>query len=179
MNFEVLKSNKIFSGKVFDVKVDEIKYNQTGNLGIREVAIHPGGAVVVPISESGNIFLISQYRYPLDEVTIELPAGKLEKNEDPLIAAKRELKEETGFSSDEIIKLGKIYTTPGFCNEILHIYLAKNLQHGEHAREEGEQGMQLIEKSLDEIESMILEGKIVDSKTIAGAYMYRLFLSKN
>lgn len=179
MNFQVLKSNKIFSGKVFDVKVDEIKYNGTGNLGIREVAIHPGGAVVIPVNSNGKIFLISQYRYPMNEVTIELPAGKLEKNEDPLFAAKRELKEETGFSSDEIIKLGKIYTTPGFCNEVLHIYLAKNLKAGEHSREEGELGMQLLEKSLDEIESMILEGKIVDSKTIAGAYMYRLLLNKN
>lgn len=179
MNFQVLKSNKIFSGKVFDVKVDEIKYNGTGNLGIREVAIHPGGAVVVPVSKNGNIILISQYRYPLDEITIELPAGKLEKKEDPLIAAKRELKEETGFSSDDIIKLGKIYTTPGFCNEILHIYLAKNLTHGEHEREEGELGMQLIEKSLDEIEAMISNGEIVDSKTIAGAYMYRLYLNKH
>ncbi|PJA95609.1 MAG: NUDIX hydrolase [Ignavibacteriales bacterium CG_4_9_14_3_um_filter_34_10] len=178
MNFDVIKSNKIFNGKVFDVKVDEIRYHESGNLGIREVAIHPGGAVVVPVSKDGKIFLISQYRYPMNETTIELPAGKLEKNEDPLIAAQRELKEETGFSSKDIVKLGKIYTTPGFCNEILHIYLAENLNAGEHAREEGELGMQLIEMSLDEIEEQIYAGKIVDSKTICGVEMFKIYLKK-
>ncbi len=136
MNFRVTKSETIFHGKVFDVKVDEIEYNGTGNKASRQVAIHPGGAVILPIKDDGKIVLISQYRYPFNEVIYELPAGKLEKGEDPKDCATRELIEETGYSSNKISKLGKIFTTPGFCDEILHIYLAENIIAGDHAREE-------------------------------------------
>lgn len=179
VNFEIVNSKKIFSGKVIDLQVDEIRYKSTGNLGRREVAIHPGGSVVLPLHDNGKIILVSQYRYPMNEVVIELPAGKLDKGEDPFNAARRELKEETGFESNEIIKLGKIYSTPGFCTEVLHIYLAKTLIEGNHSREEGEESMKLIELRLDEIEEKIFSGEIVDAKTISGIFMYKLFLEKN
>lgn len=174
MNFRVTKSEMIFHGKVFDVKVDEIEYNGTGNKASRQVAIHPGGAVILPIKDDGKIVLISQYRYPFNEVIYELPAGKLEKDEDPKDCATRELIEETGYSSNTITKLGKIFTTPGFCNEILHIYLAENLIAGDHAREEGEEGMKMFEMSLAEIDEKIRNGEIVDAKTICGLAMYKL-----
>jgi ADP-ribose pyrophosphatase len=174
MNFTVSKRNKIFDGKVFDVIVDEIEYNGTGNKAIRQVALHPGGAVVVPVTKEGKIILVSQYRYPHNQILIELPAGKLEKGEDPLLCASRELAEETGFTSTNIIKLGKIFTTPGFCDEVLHIYLANDLTEGDHAREEGEEGMEIFELSLDEIDEKIRSGEIVDAKTICGIHYYRL-----
>lgn len=174
MNFTVSKRNKIFNGKVFDVIVDEIEYNGTGNKAIRQVALHPGGAVVVPVTKEGKIILVSQYRYPHNQILIELPAGKLEKGEDPLLCASRELAEETGFTSTNIIKLGKIFTTPGFCDEVLHIYLANDLTAGDHAREEGEEGMEIFELSLAEIDEKIRSGEIVDAKTICGIHYYRL-----
>lgn len=174
MNFSVTKSEIIFQGKVFDVKVDEIEYNGSGNKSFRQVAVHPGGAVVVPVKDDGKIILISQYRYPHNKVVLELPAGKLEKGEDPLFCATRELTEETGYSSKRISKLGKIFTTPGFCDEVLHIYLAKELTAGDHAREEGEEGMEIFELTLDEIDKKIKNGEIVDAKTISGIYMYKL-----
>jgi len=174
MIFRVTKSETIFHGKVFDVKVDEIEYNGTGNKASRQVAIHPGGAVILPVKDDGKIVLISQYRYPFNEVIYELPAGKLEKGEDPKDCATRELIEETGYSSNTITKLGKIFTTPGFCNEILHLYLAEDLIAGEHAREEGEEGMQMFEMTLDEIDKKIQDGEIVDAKTICGISMYKL-----
>jgi len=174
MNFRVTDSHMIFKGKVFDVKVDEIEYNGTGNKASRQVAVHPGGAVVVAVKDNGKIILISQYRYPHNQIILELPAGKLEKGEDPKICAERELMEETGYTSNNITKLGKIFTTPGFCDEVLHIYLAKNLIEGDHAREEGEEGMQMFEMTLDEIEEKIRNGEIVDAKTICGIQMYRL-----
>jgi len=167
VNFKLEKSEILFSGKVFDLKVDEIKY-ESGNKGIREVAVHNGGAVVVPVKDDGKIILVKQYRYPFDKVLLELPAGKLDRNEDPLTAAQRELKEETGYTTDKISKLGAIYTTPGFCTEVLHIYLAENLIAGEHEREEGELGMEVLEFTLKEIYNMILTGEIVDAKTICG-----------
>jgi len=173
MNFKVTESKKIFNGHVFDIKVDQIEYD-SGNKGVREVILHNGGAVVVPVKDDGKIILVKQYRYPFDEFIYELPAGKLEINEDPQTCATRELTEETGFSSDNVVKLGKIYTTPGFCNEILHIYLATNLKPGKHNREEGEHGMEVYEFTLDEINSMIANGEIVDSKSISGIHYYQI-----
>ena len=174
MNFSITQSDIIFHGKVFDVKVDEIEYNGSGNKSFRQVAVHPGGAVVLPLKSDGKIVLITQYRYPHNEVLLELPAGKLEKGEDPFVCAQRELTEETGYTSNKISKLGKIYTTPGFCDEVLHIYLAEELTAGNHAREEGEEGMEIVELTLDEVEAKIRIGKIVDAKTISGISMYRL-----
>ncbi len=174
MNFKVLKSNILFHGKVFDLQVDEIEYD-SGNKGIREVAVHNGGAVVVPVKDDGKIILVKQFRYPFQDFLLELPAGKLEKNEDPKECATRELTEETGYSSDTITKLGKIYTTPGFCTEVLHIYLAENLKSGNHNREEGEYGMEVYEFTLDEINKKIRSGEIVDAKTISGIHFYKLY----
>ncbi len=173
MNFEIKKSETIFKGFVFDVKVDQIEYD-SGNKGVREVILHNGGAVVVPVKDDGKIILVKQYRYPFDEFIYELPAGKLEINEDPKECATRELTEETGYSSDSVSSLGKIYTTPGFCDEILYIYLAENLKAGNHNREEGEFGMEVFEFTLDEINKMITRGEIVDAKTISGIHFYQI-----
>lgn len=174
MNFKVINSKIVFEGKVFNVRVDNIQYNGSGNLASRQVAVHPGGAVIVPILNNGKIILVKQYRYPHDEIILELPAGKLDKGEEPLHCAIRELKEETGYTSNKIKKLGKIYTTPGFCNEVLHIFLAKDLSAGDHKREEGEEEMELIELSIAEIDEKIRSGEIVDAKTICGIAMYKL-----
>lgn len=169
MKYKVLKSEIRFKGKVFDHQVDEIEY-ESGNKGIREVAIHPGGAVVVPITDDGKIILVKQFRYPLQKTLIELPAGKLDNGEDPLVCASRELEEETGYKAKEIKKLGEIFTAPGYCTEILHIYSAKGLTPGNHNREEGEQGMEIFEFTIEEIVDMIKSGEIKDAKTIVGIY---------
>lgn len=169
MNYKLIKSEIRYKGKVFDHQVDEIQYD-SGNIGIREIAVHPGGAVVIPIKDDGKIILVKQFRYPLQKTLIELPAGKLDKNEDPFTCAVRELEEETGFKAKELTKLGAIYTAPGYCTEILHIYKAVGLIAGNHNREEGEQGMELLELSLDEIKRMIFSGEINDAKTIAGIF---------
>jgi len=178
MNFKVIKSKKVFEGFVFDIKVDQIEYD-SGNKGVREVILHNGGAVVVPVKDDGKIILVKQYRYPFDEFIYELPAGKLETDENPQTCATRELTEETGYTSTNIIKLGRIYTTPGFCNEILHIYLATELKPGNHNREEGEYGMEVYEFTLEEINKMISDGKIVDSKTISGIHYYQIKKNEN
>jgi ADP-ribose pyrophosphatase len=175
MNFSIKKSEIFFTGKVFDLQVDEIKY-ESGNSGIREVAVHPGGAVVVPLNKNNKIVLVKQFRYPFKKYLLELPAGKLDKNEDPQLCAVRELEEETGYKAGEIKKLGQIFTTPGFCTEILHIFLAKNLSEGDHNREEGEHDMEVFEFSLHEIEEKILNGEICDAKTICGIFMAKKYL---
>lgn len=167
MNFKVTGTKIIFEGKVFDITCDDIEYD-SGNKGIREVVLHNGGSVVVAQKNDGKIILVKQFRYPFKKYLFELPAGKLEKNEDPLKCAERELIEETGYRAGKIQKLGAICTTPGFCTEILHLYYASELTAGEHAREEGEYGMETFEFTLAEIQKMISDGEIIDAKTICG-----------
>ena len=158
MNYRILKSEIVFSGKVFNTKVDQIEYT-SGNRSVREVAEHPGGAVVVPVTDDGKIIMVTQHRFPVDKVLLELPAGKLGKNENPLHCAVRELEEETGHKSDNVKEIGSIYTTPGYSTEKLWIYLAKNLKPGNHNREEGEFGMEVFKFTLKEIEDKIYKGE--------------------
>jgi len=175
MNYRIVKSEVIFKGKVFNTIVNQIEYD-SGNKAVREVAEHPGGAVVVPVTDDGKIVMITQHRFPMNEVLLELPAGKLNKDEDPFICAVRELEEETGYKSNNVKELGSIYTTPGYSTEKLWIYLAKDLKPGNHNREEGEFGMQVLELSFDEIENKIHSGDIVDSKTICGIFLAKKFI---
>jgi ADP-ribose pyrophosphatase len=170
MNYRILKSEIIHSGKVFNTKVDQIEYN-SGNKSVREVAEHPGGAVIVPVTSEGKIIMITQHRYPVDKTLLELPAGKLDKNENPFHCAVRELEEETGYKSDNVNEIGSIYTTPGYSTEKLWIYLAKDLKPGNHNREEGEFGMKVFEYTLEEIDEKIINGEIVDGKTICGIHL--------
>ncbi len=178
MNFKVTKSNIVFKGKVFDLKVDEIEYD-SGNKGIREIVIHPGGAVVVAVKDDGKFIMVNQFRYPFQKKILELPAGKLDYNEDPYNCAVRELEEETGYRAKKVEKLGRIFTTPGFCSEILYIYLAKELIPGNHNREEGEHGMEVFEFTMDEIEEKIKSNEITDAKSICGIYLAQKYLQED
>jgi len=169
MNFKLTNSKTLFEGKVFNLKVDEIEYD-SGNKGIREVIVHPGGAVVVPVTDEGKLVMVTQFRYPFQTALLEFPAGKLDVDEDPLDCAVRELEEETGYKAAKVNKLGKIYTAPGYCTETLHIYVAQELKKGDHKREEGELGMEVFELTIEEIEKKINNGEIVDAKSICGFF---------
>jgi len=175
MNYQIVKSELIFRGKVFNTIVNQIVYD-SGNKAVREVAEHPGGAVVVPVTEDGKIVMVTQHRFPMNEVLLELPAGKLNKAENPFVCAVRELEEEAGYKSENVTELGSVYTTPGYSTEKLWIYLAKNLKPGSHNREEGEYGMQVFEYSLHEVEKKINNGEIVDGKTICGICLAKRFI---
>lgn len=175
MNFKLIKSSIIFKGKVFDLKVDEIEYN-SGNKSVREVAVHPGGALIAAVTNDNKFILVSQFRYPLQKELLELPAGKLDKNESPQDCALRELEEETGYSANSIKKIGEIYTTPGYSTEKLHLFLAKDLKEGNHNREEGEYGMKVFEFTANKVEMKIENGEITDSKTITGFHLALKYL---
>lgn len=164
-----LKRDVLYTGKVFDLIVDQVEY-PSGNKGVREIAHHPGGAVVVPILNDGRVIMVQQLRYPLGTHILELPAGKLDRGEDPELAARRELEEETGWIATKLEKLTSIYTTPGFCDEELHIYLATGLKQSPegHKREEGEFSMTVHAFSLADAVKMVLNGELQDSKTIVG-----------
>jgi len=176
MNFTITKSEILFKGKVFDLQVDEIEY-ESGNKGVRETAVHKGGAVIVALTKDYKIVFVNQFRYPHQKYLLELPAGKLNDNEDPQTCALRELEEETGYKANKISKLGAVATAPGFCTEILHIYLAEELTAGDHNREEGEAGMEIFEFTLNEIDEKIRSGEIYDAKTISGIMLAKLRLT--
>jgi ADP-ribose pyrophosphatase len=169
MELTLLKRDILYTGKVFDMIVDQVEY-PSGKKGVREIAHHPGGAVVVPLFENGDVLMVRQLRYPLGKHILELPAGKLDKGEEPAKAALRELEEETGWIAGSLEKLTSIYTTPGFCDEELHMFLARGLRespHG-HKREEGEQTMTVHTLPLRDAVKMVFDGELKDSKTIVG-----------
>ena len=171
MELKRLRREVIYTGKVFDLIVDHVEY-PSGNQGVREIAHHPGGAVTVPMLDDGRVLLVRQLRYPFGKHMYELPAGKLSPGEDPKLAAARELEEETGYVAGSLEHLTSIYTTPGFCDEELHIFLATQLRespHG-HRREEGEFSMSVQPILLREALVMIEAGEINDSKTIVGLF---------
>ena len=175
MNFEekTLSSQYVFNGNVIDVKRDEVQIS-TGRHSFREVVEHPGGVVIAAV-ENDTILMVKQYRYPLKKVSLELPAGKLERGEDPDLAAKRELEEETGYVAKNWVSLGYIYTSPGFCDEKLYLYLATDLEYKTQNPDEDEI-IEGIKYSLNEVYTLINTGKINDSKTICAMFRAREYL---
>ena len=166
MDFEekTLSSKIVYDGKVITVIKDDVEVAD-GHKSFREVILHSGGVVVVALKDAETILLVKQYRYPLKEVVLELPAGKLEVGEDPDEACKRELEEETGYRASTWKSLGYINTTPGICTEKLYLYLASDLEFvGEHP-DEGEI-IKCYEYKLTDVFEMIQSGKINDAKTI-------------
>ncbi len=166
---KIVKSERLYHGRIIDLIIEEVK-DVSGNIRKREIVSHPGGSVIVPLLDNGNLIFVRQYRYPHKKFILEVPAGKLEPNEDPLIAAQRELQEETGYIADKYEKLTTMFTTPGFCNEVLHIYLATGLKKSEHGQnlDEGEQSLTVEYIPFFTAVEMIARGEIGDSKTIAG-----------
>ena len=169
MELRRLSRDVVYRGKVFDLIVDRVEY-PSGNKGVREIAHHSGGAVIVPMFDDGRVLLVKQLRYPFGRHLYELPAGKLGPGEDPQSAAARELEEETGYVAATLKPLTSIYTTPGFCDEVLHVFLATGLKQspGGPRREEGESSMTIQEMPLREALVMVEQGEINDSKTIVG-----------
>jgi ADP-ribose pyrophosphatase len=178
MNFTVLKHDVLFEGRVLNLYKDLIQYDD-GPTDTREVVEHYGGSTVLTLIDNNSLVLVKQYRHPLKDFVYELPAGKLNLGEDPLDCAKRELKEETGYTATNWDKIISFHTTPGYSSEKLNIYLATNLSKGEQELELGERNLQVIIVSFTEALEMIKSEKITDSKTIIGILLGKeLLLSK-
>ena len=159
-----LSSEMKFDGKLIKVTYDIADVN--GKEAWREVVHHPGASAVVAIDEDNRIIMEKQFRYALNDYLLEIPAGKLDAGEDPLVCAKRELEEETGIIASEWISLGTIATSPGFCNEVIHLYVAKGLSKGEIHWDEDEY-VEVERYTLDELLQCIKEETIKDSKTLS------------
>ncbi len=159
-----IKEEIIFKGKVFTVKVLDNEL-ENGKLAKREIVYHNGGAGVLAVDDDYNVYLIKQFRAPFNEELIEIPAGKLDIGEDPFLAAKRELLEETGLTASEFISLGEVYPTVGFCSEILYIYLAKGLNLEKQKLDEDE-FVTVFKVPFQEAVNMCYDGRIKDSKSL-------------
>jgi hydrolase, NUDIX family len=162
-----------FDGKLIKVTYDIAEVN--GKESWREVVHHPGASAVVAIDEENRIIMEKQFRYALNDYLLEIPAGKLDKGEDPLVCAKRELEEETGIIASEWISLGTIATSPGFCNEVIHLFVAKGLSKGEIHWDEDEY-VEVERYTFDELLQRIQEEKIKDSKTLSALLLAMPYL---
>ena len=163
------ESEKVFEGNLINVRLDTVIL-PNGEKARRETVEHPGAAAVVPVSKEGNIILVRQYRNPIDEIILEIPAGKLEPGEDPQDCAMRELQEETGYKSDSLKHLATFYTTPGFSNEILYLYAALDLKRASKNLDP-EEFIEVVGLPLSELRDMVQRKEIVDAKTLIGIMM--------
>jgi ADP-ribose pyrophosphatase len=159
-----ISSEVIASGGMLTVRRDQVRL-PTGGTSQREFVIHPGAVIVIPLLDNGNLILERQFRYPLNRVFIELPAGKIDSGEDILLTAQRELLEETGYTAKDWVYLSQQHPCIGYSNEVIYTFLARGLTAGEHRRDEDE-SLQLFEASLDDCLAMIQRGEITDGKTI-------------
>ena len=151
-------SRTIHKGRVVTLNVEHVTL-PNGNETQLEIIRHPGASAVVPMTDAGNVLLVRQYRYAAGGYILEVPAGKLDPGEDPQICAVRELEEEAGVVAGELQKLGSILTTPGFTDEVIHLYLATKLQPGSQALEHDED-LTVQEVSFHEAIRLCVEGDI-------------------
>lgn len=156
----------IFSGKIINVHTDKITLVD-GTEAQREVVDHPGGVAIVGLTENNEVLMVRQFRYPYKETIYEIPAGKLEKGEDPREAAIREFREECGAVAEKFEPLGEIYPTPGYCGEIIRLFYAADLTFGEQELDEDEY-LEVIKMPFSECVAKIMSGEIKDAKTIVG-----------
>lgn len=160
---KTLTSKKEFEGKIITVLKDSIELSD-GKKSFREVVCHSGGVVILAV-KNDSILLVKQFRYPIKEVMFELPAGKLEPDENPFEAAKRELEEETGYCANKWTNLGFVYTSPGYSNEKLYLYKAEDLEFTACHPDEGEI-IESFEFKLQDVVKMVKNGEINDAKTL-------------
>lgn len=165
MTEKTLSEKLIYKGRILDLHVDEIELPD-GKKSIREVVEHHGGVCVAALTDNDELLFVRQYRYPYHRVLLELPAGKLEKGENPLEAGIRELEEECGVKAQNVIPMGQVYPTVAYCSEIIHLFLARGLTATNQHLDDGE--FLSVEKiSLDEAVKLVMNGEISDSKTVA------------
>ena len=163
---ETLDSQLIYEGAIMNVRKDTVTVRD-GKTSFREIVEHNGGAAVVALKENGDVVMVKQFRKPFERDVLEIPAGKIEKGEDPKETVIRELKEETGYTADNVELLCKFAPSVGYTTEVLYIYKATGLTPGE-TDFDPQESLDTVEYPLSEVVDMIKEGKIIDGKTMVG-----------
>jgi ADP-ribose pyrophosphatase len=176
MKHEILNRKTIYEGRIFDIQILETRL-PNGKQAQYEVVSHAGAVALVPVDRDGNIWFVTQYRVAAGEDLIEIPAGILEPGEDPYAAAAREIREEIGQAPKSIEKLGEIFPTPGYSNEIIHIFLATELSP-EQLDQDDDEFIEITAVPIDQALEMVRSGKIVDGKTLAALLLAQAHLER-
>ena len=176
LNETTLNSNLIFEGKIIHVEKDDVLL-EDGSKAFREVVRHSGGVCILALTDKEEILLVKQFRYPHGAVTVELPAGKLEYGENHEACGKRELLEECGCTADSFIYLGKLFPTPAYCSEVIHMYLAKDLHFGNQDLDSDE-FLDVEKMPFTEAVSKVLNGEFPDAKTQIAILKYAVMRSQ-
>ena len=169
-----VETSTVYRGMIVNIRRD-VALLQNGSRAPREVVEHSGGVGIVPVTKDNKVIMVRQYRYPMEEELLEIPAGKLETGEDPLECAIRELSEETGCTAGKIVDLGAIYPSPGFCRETLYIYLALDLTFGKMHLDQDEL-LSVEQVDIDELMDAIMDNKLPDAKSIIGIMKAKKYL---
>lgn len=169
---KTITSQSIYEGRIIQVRVDEVEL-PNGKTASREIVHHNGAVAVLAVTDEDKIVLVRQYRKPMDRILLEIPAGKLEGDEDPKSCAERELVEETGFKAKNMELIASFYTSPGFSDELVHLYRGRGLTSGEATPDEDE-FVEVLYLSLPEAKKYIETGEIKDAKTIMAIYAWEL-----
>ena len=177
MSGKRIDRKEVYKGKIFTVVEDTIRFDN-GEEAKWDLVLHNGACAIVPLTSDGKVILVSQYRNAEDGKVLEIPAGKLEKGEDPLNCAYRELEEETGMKAAQLQKICEMYTAVGFSDEKLHLYLAADLEQGVQDLDEDEY-VDILTYPIAEAIQMIYTGVIKDSKTIVGLLALEGFLKQS
>jgi ADP-ribose pyrophosphatase len=167
---KVVSTEFVFKGRAVNLRIDTVEM-PGGRRTTREIVEHPDCVAIVPVDAQGNVLLVRQYRHAPGKELLEIPAGGIDPGEDAETAVKREMGEETGFSPRSIKRLGGFYSSPGFCTEYLHLFLATDLVPN-RLEAEDTVGIQVVKVRPEDLEGLIRSEVICDSKSIAGIYMY-------
>jgi len=174
---EQVSSQTVYEGIVVDIRRDTARL-QNGSIVPREVVVHSGGVGIVPLTEDNKVLMVRQYRYPMEEELLEIPAGKLDAGEEPLHCAIRELSEETGCTAGRMIDLGATFPSPGFCKETLFLYLATDLHYGSMHLDDDEL-LSIEAVGIDALMDMIMANELPDAKTIIGIMKTKKYLESH
>ena len=165
-----MPDRELYAGRIVTLRLRDVP-GRDGAVHVREIVEHAPAAAVVAVDEQGQILLVRQLRPAVDQVLLELPAGILDPGEDPLTCARRELEEETGYTADRLEPLVRFYPSPGFCTELLHVYVADGLRECRGQPDEDEE-LELVRMPLAEAMDLVRRGEITDSKTVVGLLAY-------
>ena len=176
LNEQPLSADYKYRGRIINLRVDTALL-PNGSSATREVVEHPGGVAILPLYRDGTVSIVRQFRYPFRQVVTELPAGKLERGEDHRPAALRELEEEVGVRAGELIYLGYLYTSPGFSTEVLHMYLARDLEPGV-CHPDDDEFLECERIPFDQLVEQVVSGVICDAKTVALVLKAKAYLGR-
>lgn len=166
MREETIGSEQIFNGRIINVRVDKVML-PNGRTSTREIVEHPGAVAIVAVTKEQELLFVKQYRKPVDEILLEIPAGKLEKGEDPAVCAARELAEETGYKPESLRFLYEFYTSAGFSNEKMYLYLAEGVTPAA-ANPDEDEFIEVEKVKLKDLPALLVSGRIRDAKSLIG-----------